>query len=253
MATLPPRYAYVAATDAPETIKQALKMYGTAEVPGNSNNSIILAWAGEVERATDLPHLGYTNDAIPWCGLFASLVCVRAGYADQVAAVKSVLWAPSWINFGNPSPIPGFGDIMVFSRNGGGHVSFYVGEDADCYHILGGNQSDMVDIMREPKSKFTGARRPKWGVGGQPVSVRKIIVGPGGAAPATAPASKSVDDPNAHTSSASYPDGSDERKWTLWCQQWLNDHAAAGIAVDGDFGPMSRKAIADFFAIHADP
>ena len=34
------------------------------------------------------------------------------------------------------------GDILTFKRNGGGHVGLYVGEDKDCYHVLGGNQGN---------------------------------------------------------------------------------------------------------------
>lgn len=251
MTLLPAKYAYVGAADAPETIKQALRLYGTAEVPGNGNNQIILDWAGEVEKATGLAHLGYTNDAIPWCGLFAALVCVRAGYAKQV--IKTPLWAPSWVNFGSPAPVPSFGDVMVFSRNGGGHVSFYVGEDDDCYHILGGNQSDMVDIMREPKIKFTGARRPQWGADGQPASVRKIIVGAGSVAPVPAPVGKSVDDPNSPPTAMPRP--------VLTAPNPVHDAAvamkaaveafqkAAGVVVDGVPGLITNAAYQRALAI----
>lgn len=34
------------------------------------------------------------------------------------------------------------GDIWTLSRNGGGHVGFYVSEETSCLHVLGGNQSD---------------------------------------------------------------------------------------------------------------
>jgi hypothetical protein len=50
---------------------------------------------------------------------------------------------------------------MVFSRKGGGHVGFLLSEDADTYHILGGNQSDTVNVARIAKSRFVGARWPK--------------------------------------------------------------------------------------------
>ena len=49
---------------------------------------------------------------------------------------------------------------MVFSRTGGGHVGFYVGEDKDAYHILGGNQSDMVSIARVAKDRHVATRWP---------------------------------------------------------------------------------------------
>jgi hypothetical protein len=49
---------------------------------------------------------------------------------------------------------------MVFKRAGGGHVGFYVGEDKDAYHILGGNQSDMVSVARVAKDRHVDARWP---------------------------------------------------------------------------------------------
>ena len=53
---------------------------------------------------------------------------------------------------------------MVFWRelkqSGKGHVGFYVAEDDKAYHILGGNQSDAVNVKRVPKDRFVEARWP---------------------------------------------------------------------------------------------
>jgi hypothetical protein len=67
------------------------------------------------------------------------------------------------------------GDILTFKRNGGGHVGFYVGEDKTHYHVLGGNQSNQVNVMRLAKSRLTQARRTAWKVA-QPASVRKVYL-----------------------------------------------------------------------------
>ena len=50
--------------------------------------------------------------------------------------------------------------MLVFTRSGGGHVGFYAGEDADAYHVLGGNQSDAVTIARIAKSRCIAIRWP---------------------------------------------------------------------------------------------
>jgi hypothetical protein len=51
----------------------------------------------------------------------------------------------------------------VFTRSGGGHVGLYVGEDATHYHVLGGNQANLVSIMRLAKGRLAegGMRWPK--------------------------------------------------------------------------------------------
>ncbi|MFZ2996674.1 MAG: TIGR02594 family protein, partial [Sphingobium sp.] len=64
------------------------------------------------------------------------------------------------------------GAILVFDREGGGHVAFYVGEDASHYHVLGGNQGDCVSIMRLAKSRCIARRWPRgWPVLGAPVKL----------------------------------------------------------------------------------
>lgn len=175
--SLAKKYAYLGAPDAPRVIREAVALLGTLETPGSRNNPTILAWAEEV-GVSDL----YTADSIPWCGLFAALVVKRANFE----VVKSPLWALSWARFGQaiseaPEPrVPSLGDVLTFKRNGGGHVGFYVGQDATAYHVLGGNQSDAVTITRIAKARLHMARRPLWRVS-QPASVRPISVGASGA------------------------------------------------------------------------
>jgi hypothetical protein len=50
--------------------------------------------------------------------------------------------------------------VLVFQRPGGGHVGFYVGEDATAYHVLGGNQGDAVTIARIAKARCVARRWP---------------------------------------------------------------------------------------------
>ncbi len=64
------------------------------------------------------------------------------------------------------------GDVLIFARNGGGHVGLYAGEDDDAWHTLGGNQSDAVNIKRIAKGRLYAARRPAYRA--QPANVRRI-------------------------------------------------------------------------------
>jgi uncharacterized protein (TIGR02594 family) len=162
---LPSRYAWLAREPGPKMIVEALKLFGTMEKPGAANNPTIVAWAKEVGgEVADV----YKADSIPWCGLFMAVVARRAGKEPP----RHPLWALSWSAFGAKTPAPALGDVLVFTRNGGGHVGLYVGEDASAFHVLGGNQSDSVCIARIAKARLYAARRPLYRV--QPANVRPI-------------------------------------------------------------------------------
>ena len=169
MANLLPKYAYLNdIKDMPATITEALKLYGTKETKGNGNNHVILKWAKE------LGIRDYNMDSIPWCGLFAAVVCSRAGQD----VVKNPLWARNWANFGTAVPKAELGDVLVFVRNGGGHVGFYVGESPTTYHVLAGNQGDAVSIEEILKSRCVSRRRPHYDV--CPACVKEYHVDAGG-------------------------------------------------------------------------
>ena len=96
---------------------------------------------------------------------------------------RQPLWARAWLTFGQPADKPSFGDILVFARDGGGHVGVYVAEGPGVFHVLGSNQSDAVNIRTIPKARLLGARRPVWRYG-QPQSVRPIWMDAAGVASA---------------------------------------------------------------------
>ena len=89
------------------------------------------------------------------------------------------LWALSWSAFGTKIATPMLGDVLIFARNGGGHVALYAGEDETAYHTLGGNHSDSVCIRRIAKSRLYAPRRPLYHV--QPANVRPVRLASTGA------------------------------------------------------------------------
>jgi uncharacterized protein (TIGR02594 family) len=152
-------------------IQIANSLQGTNEYPGSSNNPKILKWADSIAAVSSRLNWiddFYDKDSIPWCGLYVGYVMLQAGYGSQLP--KNPLGAKEWLNFGEKTT-PRQGAVMVFSREGGGHVGFYVSEDADYYHILGGNQSDTVNIAKIAKSRFVGAR---WPVGEDTVTEKLV-------------------------------------------------------------------------------
>lgn len=160
---LPKAYRWLQQETAPRHLLKAVELFGITETVGSSNNPVIMGWAKE----TGLEKV-YTADSIPWCGLYMAVVMHRA----QRPVVEGPLWALNWNKFGVRVSTAMLGDILTFTRNGGGHVGIYVGEDASAYHVLGGNQGDRVSVVRIAKSRLSQIRRPEYT--SQPTNIRKI-------------------------------------------------------------------------------
>ena len=164
--TLPKQYQWLNDMgQLPLMVQAALAEFGTIEAPGAANNAKILGWAAE----TGLKAI-YTADSIPWCGLFMAVIAKRAGKAFPT----SPLWALSWSKFGVEAGQPRLGDVLTFTRKGGGHVGLYVGEDQAAYHVLGGNQGDAVSFTRIAKERLHRVRRPAYR--NMPKSAQPIVL-----------------------------------------------------------------------------
>jgi uncharacterized protein (TIGR02594 family) len=157
-------YAWLKKETAPKILVEAVKHIGVKEIVGKKHNPTILSWA----KALGLEKT-YTNDEIPWCGLFVAY----CAHASGLPVVKHPLWALNWNKYGNVAQVPMLGDVLTFTRNGGGHVGIYVGEDNTHYHVLGGNQNNSVSVSRIAKDRLSQARRTAWKIA-QPASVRVV-------------------------------------------------------------------------------
>lgn len=135
----------------PNWLRIARTQIGQKEVPGNKDNPEIMKYYKAAKQG------GIKHDETAWCSAFANWVMRSDGYAPTYS-----LLARSWLKWGK-SVAPRLGAIMVFSRGNNptyGHVGFYVGETLTHYRILGGNQSNSVNIVSIPKTRFLGARWP---------------------------------------------------------------------------------------------
>lgn len=164
-------YEWLWAESGPNMLIELLKLYGTKETSGDKNNPTIMGWARETNTT-------YPGDATAWCGLAMSVAAKRAGW-DYYPG-KNALWARNWALWGRAAKTAMLGDVLVFPRGQGGHVSLYVGEDKTHYHILGGNQSNQVNIVRKAKTPILAIRRAPWKTA-QPANVRVINLNAGGA------------------------------------------------------------------------
>lgn len=149
------QYADLLNEKGPPALLEALKLWGVAELKGDRHNPEIMAWARELGGMTEVL---YGADEVPWCGLFVGIVMKRAGVGFNLP--RYLVRARAWLNFGSEVTVPALMDVLVFQREGGGHVGFYVGEDDEAFHVLGGNQGDRVSIVRIARSRLMGARRP---------------------------------------------------------------------------------------------
>ena len=160
MTAIPTKYQWLSRCGLlPRCIQRGLELYGVQEIVGKGSNKTIIGWRDELNQ-NGVPIVGYADDDIPWCGLYAAIVVYRARGSAEV--VKDPLWALNWRKFGVETDKPSLGDVLVYGRNGGGHVGFYIGEDSACYHTLGGNQANAVNIIRIQKDRLLCATRPRY-------------------------------------------------------------------------------------------
>tara|TARA_R110000868_G_scaffold34552_10_gene124785 strand:+ start:1278 stop:1700 length:423 start_codon:yes stop_codon:yes gene_type:complete len=101
------------------------------------------------------------DDETPWCGTFMAQVMTQVGLAAPPIAVR----ASSWGEWGRQLLAPRLGCVLVFKRNGGGHVGLYLGETKTAYRVLGGNQGNMVSETWIAKNRLApGGMRWPFGV-----------------------------------------------------------------------------------------
>lgn len=127
---------------------------GIREVPGQANNPTIMQWAKDI-HAPDW----YNNDDQPWCAVFLNRL-MMACQLPLSGTGFDLLRAKSFESWGIPLTIPAFGCVMTFSRPEGAHVGLYLGERADAYRILGGNQSNAVSLTWIAKDRLVAMRWP---------------------------------------------------------------------------------------------
>lgn len=139
----------------------AQRFNGIKEVSGKASNPQIMAMLTLDSKWPE-------DDSVPWCSGFMNYIC----WLLRLPRSKS-LRARSWLLVGEPVHLGhaevGF-DVVILQRGGGlqpgpdvieapGHVGFYAGREGGDVLILGGNQSDGVNISRYPQDRILGIRR----------------------------------------------------------------------------------------------
>ena len=134
----------------PIWISEARKHIGLKEIPGEKHAPMILKWWRLIKRA------GIRSDEVPWCAAFV-------GGCLETVGLRSSRFesAKSYLEWGTPLLRPAYGCVVIFLRQGGGHVGFVVGQDErGRIMVLGGNQKDKVGIDPFDRSRVVGYRWP---------------------------------------------------------------------------------------------
>ena len=126
---------------------------GTVEGPGPENNPAVM------EMYASVGHDWVEHDSVAWCAAFVGHCLERAGLRSTRR-----LNARSYLDWGVPVELSDAqeGDIVVFSRgtkSWQGHVGFFVRVNGATIEVLGGNQSDAVNVKRYAKAKLLGVQR----------------------------------------------------------------------------------------------
>lgn len=140
----------------PAWLTAARAKLGTREIPGPTHNNALLAF---LNTAAKWNGVIWRDDEMPWCGGFVAACLVAAGVEPVKIAARAKSWATWGALLRKDRLAPGA--VLVFEREGGGHVGFYVGEDASTYHVLGGNQSNAVSVTRIAKARLVASRWPR--------------------------------------------------------------------------------------------
>lgn len=124
----------------------AARFVGVKETPGHASTPLVLAML-------QLDGTWPTDDAVPWCSAFLNFIAFVLGLPRS----KS-LAAISWQTVGEPialtDAIAG-NDIIVFPH----HVGLFARLTWDRVYVLGGNQSDAVNVSPFPRAAIVAVRR----------------------------------------------------------------------------------------------
>lgn len=144
----------------------AQRYVGVGEREGRASHPLITWWLELCGLGRDQP------DEVPWCSAFVN------GVAWELRLPRSKnAAARSWLTIGLPvahrDAQPGF-DVVILKRGEGeqpgpevtsgspGHVGFFAGFEGphhDSILVLGGNQSDSVNVRRFAFGQLLGVRR----------------------------------------------------------------------------------------------
>lgn len=93
------------------------------------------------------------------CGVFTAHCMRIAGLTIPKTWMRAKDWSNGW---GVKLAQPIYGCVVVFERQGGGHVGFVIGQTKEgLLAVLGGNQANAVNVAKFPKDRVVGYYWPR--------------------------------------------------------------------------------------------
>jgi uncharacterized protein (TIGR02594 family) len=142
----------------------AQKEVGTVEWAKGDNPKVLAYFK-------DSGNAWVNDDETAWCAAFVGAMLERSGVKGT-----GKLNARSYLDWGMPVERKDArpGDVVIFKRGTGwqGHVGFFVKDRGALIDVLGGNQSDAVNIKPQQSASLLGIRRPA----GQPLASKPVAV-----------------------------------------------------------------------------
>ena len=137
-------------------MKVAFSQLATTEIIGKNDNPSVIRYFHEIG------HTWVKHDEVAWCAAFWNWVCLKS-FCEKTGKLN----AQSFLEVGTHiNPIDAkFGDTVVLWRDSPtswkGHVGGFVGwsKDRRFVYLIGGNQSNQVNIKRYLSKKIKGIRR----------------------------------------------------------------------------------------------
>lgn len=135
-----------------DLLLEVLSHYGLSEVDGKESNPEILEFFRELDY-------DWVNDdsATSWCSAMLSFYAKKCGYEYH-----KELNARGWLKMPVVTLKPRLGDVVVLWRNNPtsweGHVALFVGWTTNKVYLLGGNQSNQINITAYPRDRIIGIR-----------------------------------------------------------------------------------------------
>ncbi|MEZ5308128.1 MAG: TIGR02594 family protein [Pyrinomonadaceae bacterium] len=129
---------------------------GVKEFPGEADNPEVVKYLRSI---SSLAQVYQNNDETSWCSAFVNWCLKENGIPGSNNAA-----ARSWLAWGKRVNTPKRGAVTVLWRNKPesweGHVGFFVKEEQGRIFLLGGNQSDAVNVSSYPKHRLLQYRMP---------------------------------------------------------------------------------------------
>ncbi len=142
-----------------ELLLAALAYYGLKEIPGPQSSPTISAW---IKKWTAIAKVkaSINDDQTAWCSIFTNEIAERCK-CETTGKIN----ARSWLTVGEEIPLEDAkaGDVIILWRDKPdgwqGHVGFFIRKGPNVCYILGGNQSNQVNILPFSDGRVLGIRR----------------------------------------------------------------------------------------------